>query len=51
MHGHVCLTPNGENSLSQYLSQSLDDIRNHIDAVGQFEYEFREDGLKIFGFK
>ena len=35
----------------QYLSQSLDDIKKKVDAVGQFEYELSEKGLKIFGYK
>ncbi len=35
----------------QYLFQDLADIRKKLDAVGQFEYENSETGLKIFGYR
>jgi len=35
----------------EYMSQDLDEVKKKIDAVGQFEYELSEEGLKIFGYK
>ena len=35
----------------QYIEQNLDEIQKHIDAIGHFEYEICDQGLKVFGYK
>ena len=35
----------------QYIDQNLDDLQKHIDAIGLFEYEISDQGLKVFGYK
>ena len=34
-----------------YIHQNLDEVREKIDAIGQYEYEMTEEGLKIYGYK
>ena len=35
----------------QYEYQNLNQVKERIDAVGQYAYEMTEEGLKIYGYK
>ena len=35
----------------EYIHQNFDVVKERIDAVGQYECEMTEEGLKIFGYK